>query len=1220
MEPLAKRRREDYIRLRTEDEDFEDEFQVIYPNFCNIIHLDEKPEVRNVGIVKYYFEIIFNTSIAVENPRADFLNKIQDTIDTIKAEEPNAEKIGLILKSISENSRMEHDIHIPFALVKDDIVQFFSNRLEQMHESNQACDLFTEILLLEITVYKTVLGGSSDDESQSEQVINKKNLISPQNTLNMCLFFCVYGLLEIIKIEKQAKNIVAQGNNVRSRMHVFNKTERIKNVRNSLENPNEETTRIVDQLRRDCQIRKNKDGYGSIQQFEKIQDYLNAKYNHTYRLAIFDYYNRKKPEFKGYAKNVKYDIPILFYRNHFYAITNMKNFVNNDGKKSRYYCLDCESTFTNASRHESKCIRKCNACARFGYEYPCENQKIHIKCESCQKNFFNQDCFDHHKITACALYRKCLKCNVVYSRHNTSKEHVCGEKYCSKCCTYHKKRPCFIQDIKEDNVEDYRIVIFDFEARQDIVLAHGKNEHAVNYGVGYVCCTKCIKNNEWLVNNSSCKICGEGRRINHFSGLNGSNCLSDFMDWLFAANKEYKTIALAHYAGRYDCIFILRELFNRTMGHLVEPTKVGNKEIWMKSFNVDPLYHCSTIASACIRSYRKKHLQKNSLPLIPDGGYHKHSRASEAALRYFYWRRETFNEQIQFHDSPEGEKQIGKYKVDGYIDETKTVIEFNGCAYHGCMRCFKPHTILPTGLKAIDQFERTKEKENMLISMGYDVESVWECEINKMIERFDSVTRAKYFERLIVGPLDPRDAYFGGRTGPLCLYEEISKDEENVKDISLADIRSLYPSVNYGTEYPVGLPDLIDIPQNEQNVCWTKKEDNKFRGLIKCFVVPPKSLKLPVLPFKSTNGFLIFGLCRKCSSDYSKKCTKDPDYDCQHSDEQRGFLITTTDMELNLALEKGYVVTKVFSAYHFTKFSNELFAPYVRDCLKLKVENDDFPSDVVTEEDQQHFIQTYKDRFNIIIDKEMIQKNPGLRYISKLAANSMWGRFSLRNNLAKTVIVTTGVKANAVMSKDNAIISTVDILNNKEVMITYTMKKDFVTENASSNIIVSLWTTSAARIVLYRLMELVEKDPNCKLLYTDTDSILLKHLKGILPFPLGNFLGDMALEHCNIKEYVSGGCKQYALKIKGKNGEFIYILKIRGISITSEVAKDLHFESFKSMVKEYGSGKTLSLPTSRIVPHRTGHVYTVESTKIYRTIYQKGLILENGDIIPLGYK
>ena len=44
------------------------------------------------------------------------------------------------------------------------------------------------------------------------------------------------------------------------------------------------------------------------------------------------------------------------------------------------------------------------------------------------------------------------------------------------------------------------------------------------------------------------------------------------------------------------------------------------------------------------------------------------------------------------------------------------------------------------------------------------------------------------------GPINPRDAYAGGRTMPFCLFASATDKME----ISMFDIISLYPFVNYG--------------------------------------------------------------------------------------------------------------------------------------------------------------------------------------------------------------------------------------------------------------------------------------------------------------------------------------------------------------------------------------------------------------------------------------
>ncbi len=59
---------------------------------------------------------------------------------------------------------------------------------------------------------------------------------------------------------------------------------------------------------------------------------------------------------------------------------------------------------------------------------------------------------------------------------------------------------------------------------------------------------------------------------------------------------------------------------------------------------------------------------------------------------------------------------------------------------------------------------------------------------------------------------------------------------------------------------------------------------------------------------------------------------------CPHRrDEDRGFVTTLTHLELNLALEKGYRVIKLYSALVWDRWSPDLFKDYIRDFMKIKV-------------------------------------------------------------------------------------------------------------------------------------------------------------------------------------------------------------------------------------------------------------------------------------------
>ena len=63
----------------------------------------------------------------------------------------------------------------------------------------------------------------------------------------------------------------------------------------------------------------------------------------------------------------------------------------------------------------------------------------------------------------------------------------------------------------------------------------------------------------------------------------------------------------------------------------------------------------------------------------------------------------------------------------------------------------------------------------------------------------------------LVAPLNPRDAFFGGRTNAVCLHAKTKESET----IHYADINSLYPLVNKTKTYPVGHPELLVNPADQ---------------------------------------------------------------------------------------------------------------------------------------------------------------------------------------------------------------------------------------------------------------------------------------------------------------------------------------------------------------------------------------------------------------------
>ena len=99
-----------------------------------------------------------------------------------------------------------------------------------------------------------------------------------------------------------------------------------------------------------------------------------------------------------------------------------------------------------------------------------------------------------------------------------------------------------------------------------------------------------------------------------------------------------------------------------------------------------------------------------------------------------------------------------------------------------------------------------------------------------------------------------RKALYGGRTNAVRLYHKC----ENGEKIRYIDVTSLYPFVQKYGVFPTGHPTII-TEQFDYSI-------NKYFGIIKCTLLPPKNLYLPVIPLR-INKKLVFTLCFKCAEE-----------------------------------------------------------------------------------------------------------------------------------------------------------------------------------------------------------------------------------------------------------------------------------------------------------------------------------------------------------------
>ncbi|KAG8225677.1 hypothetical protein J437_LFUL018482 [Ladona fulva] len=261
---------------------------------------------------------------------------------------------------------------------------------------------------------------------------------------------------------------------------------------------------------------------------------------------------------------------------------------------------------------------------------------------------------------------------------------------------------------------------------------------------------------------------------------------------------------------------------------------------------------------------------------------------------------------------------------------------------------------------------------------GFALVEMWECTFKNNLKA-DPGMKA-FLENhsfTIKKPLDPRDAFYGGRTNAARLYHRVEEDGEKIKYI---DVCSLYPFVNKWRKYPVGHPTVYvgdKCPPIENG-----------EGIIKCTVLPPQKLFHPVLPYKC-RGKPNFPLCRTYVEESFQAS-------CPHSLNERAIIGTWISDEVKRALDIGYKVIKMHEVWNYTcttynKDRNEggLFAGYINKFLKLKLEASGWPSGTESDEQKTKFPQDVYEREGLILEREKMLFNPGLRCISKLALNSV---------------------------------------------------------------------------------------------------------------------------------------------------------------------------------------------------------------------------------------
>ena len=648
----------------------------------------------------------------------------------------------------------------------------------------------------------------------------------------------------------------------------------------------------------------------------------------------------------------------------------------------------------------------------------------------------------------------------------------------------------------------------------------------------------------------------------------------------------------------------------------------------------------------------KRKFLKSPIALIPSHGYSGRDNHSKECLEWLHileteWKNSGKPIKIQHARSQEGEKIIhcrGKnrmirYKADGYFQHNgkQYICEFYGCNFHGCPECYpRDREITMNDNKSIAQrYRETMLREKRLTEAGYIIISKWMCHFTRD-KKASSGIRQQLDTLKIQDPINIRDCYFGGRTNALTLYKKFENGERGY----YVDFTSLYPDILKYRRFPVGHPERITADYEPITIercdgkcfydpCVGSHWKLHYFGVMKATFLPPQNLLHPVLPLKC-NGKLKFPLCYKCATEENDICN------CSEGD--RSFTHTYCTPEIEVAINMGYKLIHIHEVLHWknTEMYNPeikeggLFTGYINTFLKLKQQASGYPEEVVTDLQKEKYIADYYRHEGIKLDKRKIEKNAGLRSLSKLALNSFYGKFGQRTNMKKTKFVTDIDVFYNMMTDPSRIVTDFHIMNENIIEVEYKCSEDFEPLSVNTNVTIASFCTSWARLKLWSIMNKLGK----RVLYHDTDSIIfsVENEHDYIP-PIGPYLGQLTSEltckelSCNVKncsghyieEFVSCGPKNYSYKVN--TGQVI--CKVRGFSLNHKNSQVLNFQSMKEALFAWKSKKPLDIITIKTEIVRDKHepkVINRSVSKHYGVVYDKRKILPDFTTLPFGFK
>ena len=756
-------------------------------------------------------------------------------------------------------------------------------------------------------------------------------------------------------------------------------------------------------------------------------------------------------------------------------------------------------------------------------------------CKCCNKSFLRIN-FALHKCkeTVCGV------CKVDFCDSNGLAKHfnkewvscnICNIWCANSCCLEKHSAICKGTVIKCNLCKKW-VKNNHIEAHKcgEIFCGNCENYH---FDKNHRCCipvcevSKKEHNNIWAYDFESCFDKNNTHIVNfaYCEQLNGDKfeMFENIEDCVKFMLKQKNITFVAHNGKAYDTWLIHKYIIKHTNKRPSNLILAGNKIMYMKIKSVrfiDSLNHIAQPLATFPDTFGLTEMKKGFFPYLFNVAENQNYIGNIPHIKFFSPNQMKAEKRAEF---------IAWYKEQGNVvyDFKKELREY----------CISDVRILK---QALEIYIRDNLKENLINPLAHPTIASFDMKVFRTQHYNGNIAILKKEEYDF-----SKKGFFGGRTEVFNHKKDF--DVESVRNGYYAvyqDICSLYPTVQFYDELPCGIP-VMEINPEYKNI--EEFLNNNF-GYVECDVLCPQDPNIiPLLPERK-DGKLMFDLAHKYNSIY-------------------------TSVELKKAISLGYKITKIHKVLRFEK-STEIFKSYIRKFLKIKAEAGGYKGNNIDE-----YISKYLE-LGIVLEKDKIKSNKGLKLLAKNMLNNLWGKFGQKDEMPKTEYLDSSKWFRLLnRHKEGKVeLKSETLIDEDTVYVQYIEKESDNTSLINTNVALAGFITAQARLRLYSQLEKIGRK---RLLYCDTDSIVYIHDPTGYNIPKGDMLGEWEDETSSKEHPINPIIYWRALAPKSYGYKTMYggeDVKCKGITLNFDNSRKFNHETLDKII----TGKISSISTKKM--------------------------------------